>query len=92
MAKLTTKYTGANGSKLSIYAKPGKKGFHVGATLKKSGQPAQTGCRSTVSTEADALKAFNALKADAVKNGWTEAVKKDRNAFTTIPLVKKSAA
>lgn len=92
MTKTTMKFTSGNGSKLTLYAKPGKKGFHVGATLKHPGQPAQTGCRSTVSTEAEATKAFHVLKTEAAKNGWTEVVRKDRNAFTAIPQAKKTAA
>src|SRR5258706_7937648 len=93
--KQTAKFTSADGgAKLSIQAKQGKKGVNVLATLKNPGQPAQTGCRATFSTEADATKQFAALKADAVKNGWTETVKKDRNAFTAIPpaAAKQAAA
>jgi hypothetical protein len=94
MAKLVAKFTNADGAKLRVYANPGKKGFNVAASLKTPGQHAQTGCRRTCASDAEATAAFNALIQDAHKNGWSEVVKKDRNAFTSIPPAKgkKTAA
>lgn len=89
MTKLTSKFINATGNKLIIRAKSGKRGIHIAATLRQSGQPTQTGCRQSfhADAEVEAKSAYDALVADAVKNGWThEAVKSStKNSFTSIP-------
>jgi hypothetical protein len=83
--KLSNRYINEIGSVLRISAKNGKRGVHVSAMLRVSGQPTQTGCRSTVATEAEAKTAFDALCHDAVKNGWVLSAQKERSSFTAIP-------
>jgi hypothetical protein len=65
--KLSNRYINEIGSVLRISAKNGKRGVHVSAMLSVPGQPTQTGCRSTVATEAEAeaKTAFDALCHDA---------------------------
>lgn len=78
---------------LTVYLRVGKKGLNIGASLRKPGEKASTGGRQTFTDEAAAATAYVQLKTDAVTNGWTEKVKpvkkdrvkKDRNAFMTIP-------
>jgi hypothetical protein len=88
MNKLVAKFTNAEGSKLTIFARNAKRGgVNVAASLKVPGEQAQTGCRSTVATETEGTEAFAALKASAIANGWAAIEKKDRDgSFSTIPM------
>ena len=92
MNKLVAKFANSEGSRLTVFAKNGKRGVNVGASLKAVGEPAQTGCRSTVATEIEGTEAWNTLKAAAIANGWTLTVAKDRSSFTTIPLANPKTA
>ena len=86
MAKLKATFVNGEGARLTVFAKSGKRGVNVAASLKEVGAPASTGCRSTHQTEEEGTAAFNDLKASAIKNGWVATVKKDRNAFSVIPM------
>jgi hypothetical protein len=98
MTKLSARFENVTGSKLSIFAREGKRGsYNVGASLRTPGEPTRTGCRDRFTSEGDASKAFETLVADALKKGWSEikVERKTRSAFDAIPLAKppkKSAA
>ncbi len=92
MNKMVIKFGSTDGARLSIFARPSKRGngVNVAATMKPVGQPAQTGCRASFETDAEAKSAVDALKADAVKNGWTPIEKRSKRAFTRIPAAPRS--
>ena len=88
MNKMVAKFTNSEGSRLTVFAKNGKRGVNCGASLKIAGEAAATGCRSTVATEAEGAETFSTLKAAAIANGWSLTVKKDRSSFTDNPAGK----
>lgn len=90
MTKSIAKFTSADKSQtLTIVAAQGKKGFNVKASVKtgsgKGAPKAVTGGRGSFDTADKAGAAFNKLKAEAVKVGWTEVKISAKNAFTSIP-------
>ena len=75
---------------LTLTMQQGKRGFNVKASVKtgsgKGAPKADTGCRESFKTEAEAKSAFSKLTAEATKRGWVEqAATTTRNAFTAIP-------
>jgi hypothetical protein len=66
MTKLTAKFVNADGGTLRIFASPSKRGgVRVAATLKLSGQPAQTGCRQSFENGADAIQRLEGASTEA---------------------------
>lgn len=89
--KLVDKMIAADGkTRLKVYANEGKKGIHLGVTIKAPGVPAKVGCNSTVETRDAAKAEFDRLVAEAKAEGWTPRMSSGgttgrRSAFNSIP-------
>jgi hypothetical protein len=92
MAKMVAKFVNQDGARLVVFAKTGKRGVNVAASLKHVGEGAQTGCRSTHATEEEGAAAFNQLKQAAIANGWSLVLPKVRSSFSTIPMANPTEA
>ncbi len=74
-------------SMLKVLKTQGRRGINVRASLKtESDTKAQTGCRSTHATDAEAEKAVETLREATLQRGWiAQQAKAVRNAFGEIP-------
>lgn len=73
--------------RMDVVLSRGKKGFNTRVTIRtKDGDDTdtQTGGRAVFATEADGIKAFDKLVAEATREGWTIS-STGKNAFTSIP-------
>jgi len=88
MKNLRARFTGHT-SVLTITARQGKNGLNVVATIRKPGEKIQTGSKSLHKNDAEAIKAYDKLKADALAAGWVEKSKAKAGGrgvgFTSIP-------
>lgn len=86
--KMTTRFSHANGSELRVLARTGKTGIHVFASVRKPGERAFSGSKTTfeVSKTAEAQVQFDKLIAEAKGKGWTpKSSSVGAASFTEIP-------
>ncbi len=90
--KNITKFNNSDKSQtLTVSALQGKTGYNVRASYKLTKTArAQTGCRATFTTAAEAQSAFDALCAECVKRGWTAVERNAKQSFTELPMAQNA--
>ena len=94
MKNLTARFSSPTDATLAVIARKGAKDIRVFVQMRTPGAKVVTGCRNvfTLDHESEATAKFEALKADAAKQGWTQKVVTTTSAFTTMPAAPKAAA
>jgi hypothetical protein len=93
MKNINAHYTGHDAT-LTVFARQGAKDIRVAVQVKTNGAKAVTGCKNifALDHDAEATAKFEALKADAMKQGWTPRVGASKSAFNTMPIAPKAVA
>jgi hypothetical protein len=89
------RFTSPKGARLDVFAKKTAKGFQTGVSLRRGEKkdaakvPTERGMLTTHASQEEAVDRFNALVADARKNGWQAHQMVTRTAFVEMPKADK---